>query len=101
MSDVQYREFNVGDVVYVVDKPYTKCPFHWAPRMSKHCGAQAVIKSKRYVESAETYCYTIDLDDGDCWWCGNCFQPIEDGLEDTVTTDEELYNLLGLRSVVV
>lgn len=74
---MEFREFNVGDVVIVVNEPYKNCPFSWADQMTSMCGATVTIKEKRYVDRYNTYRYRIQEDDGDFAWCGNCFLPFD------------------------
>lgn len=70
---MEFREFNVGDVVTVVNEPYEDCPFTWVDQMTNMCGRMATITGKCYSEQYGTYRYNIKEDDGSCFWCGNCF----------------------------
>lgn len=72
---MQYNEFEIGDIVTVVDRPYRYCPFSWATTMDQYLSSQAVIVDKVISASSGTFGYRIDIDDGDHVWCGNCFQP--------------------------
>lgn len=75
---VQYREFEVGDEVYVVDNPYEYCPFDWVDTMDKYCGEKTRIINKKYSADRETYFYHIDADKGAHAWCGNCLLKVEE-----------------------
>lgn len=73
---MEFREFNVGDVVTVVSKPYEDCPFDWVDCMTNMCGKVVTIVQKEYSEQYKTYRYNILEDEAGCYWCGNCFLPI-------------------------
>lgn len=75
---MEFREFNIGDVVTVVNEPYKGCPFTWVDPMTSMCGETVIITKKRYIDQYNTYCYSIQEDDGNFSWCGNCFFPFGD-----------------------
>jgi len=70
---MNYNEFEVGDIVTVVDTPYEDCPFSWVETMDEYVSRQAEITHKYMDDTFGTYGYSIDIDDGNHTWCGNCF----------------------------
>lgn len=69
--------YHVGDVVRVVDEPYTKCVFSWAHGMCKYCGKTAKISSVEWSGCYETYRYKIDITPTYVF-CKDCFTPLVD-----------------------
>lgn len=90
---MEYQEFNVGDIVRIVDKPYYDCPFSWASGMDMYCSREAEIKSKEYSAYFKTYVYRISADNTNYAWCGNCFEPLQE-LEIETASDDELLEFL-------
>lgn len=91
------NEFNVGDIVRVVDEPYTKCPFSWVKGMSKYLGTVVTIRSKKWSPVRKTYKYFINEDDGCFAWCANCFTSnCYDDFE--IEDNAALIELLGIVS---
>ena len=84
-----FNEWNVGDVVRIVDAPYEECPFTWVGTMNKYCSRGASICKKRFSEQYNTYQYIIDIDDGDHYWCGNCFKAVYKEEEATFEVSED------------
>lgn len=85
-------KYQVGDIVQVVVEPYLDCPFTWAPAMSNFCGCTAVITEApcHHWLSDEICGYRIDLDDGQCVWCENCFEPVQEIVE----SQDDVYALM-------
>lgn len=75
---MEFREFDVGDVVTIVSEPYIDCPFNWVEPMTNMCGDTVTIVKKEYSEQYKTYKYKIQEDGEDFIWCGNCFLPLCD-----------------------
>lgn len=67
------NEFNIGDIVRVVDEPYRSCPFHWAENMSNYLGMAVTICAKTWSPANKTYRYEIKEDNRRFAWCGDCF----------------------------
>lgn len=86
---MEFREFNVGDVVTVVNEPYEDCPFSWTTEMTRMCGAEVTIISKEYDKLYGTYAYRIR----ECRfaWCGNCFMPIEYDIGNDVEIEDAAF----------
>ena len=71
-------EYNIGDIVRIVSKPYRECPFTWVSNMDNYCGRKAEITDKWYSEWYGQYGYSVNVD-GACFnWCGNCFESPEE-----------------------
>ena len=87
--------YSVGDTVYIVDKPYSECPFSWVGLMSCYCGKPATITEVLLeLEWGETNeeGYRIDTDNGEVVWCANCFEPAGPDIEES---HESIDVLLG------
>lgn len=86
--------YSVGDVVRIVDKPYSDCPFSWVGRMSCHCGKLAtiteVLLELEFGKTGEEG-YRIDTDDGEFMWCANCFEQVGADIEES---DESIDDVL-------
>lgn len=90
MSEAKYH---IGDTVRIVEEPYDSCPFDWISAMDEYCGMSAIITDARYVQWANTWAYTIDIDESDCSWCEGCFVGLEGSpeLEESDTDIESLF----------
>lgn len=88
--------YHVGDVVQVVDRPYSECSFAWTRGMDGYCGHITTIKIAYWSRAYETYAYTI-ADTDDYVFCKDCFVPIE---EDDFDYDPVITTSLILESVV-
>lgn len=65
-------EFQVGEVVRVVDEPYKDCPFSWVNNMDEWCGRRVEILDRHWSSWYDCYAYEIEREY--CWsFCGNCF----------------------------
>lgn len=75
---------------------HTRDLFDWVHEMDKFCGREAEITSKAWSDSNETYWYNIDIDENGLLWCGNCFIPANDPLDDddNLVSEEEFDNIL-------
>lgn len=91
---ILYNEWNIGDKVTVVDKPYEDCPFGWVDTMDEFCSREAVIIDKQFYGAYGTYRYIIDIDDRFHSWCGSCFK-VEEEAEFDVAEDEFVMLILG------
>lgn len=90
-----YKEWNVGDVVRVVDEPYRECPFSWVDTMDEYCSREAMIRSKSFSTGYNTFRYEIDLDYGTHSWCGNCFETdVEEDEADFEVSEDDFEKLL-------
>lgn len=94
MLSLGFKEWSVGDVVRIVDAPYMECPFAWVDTMDKYCSMEAKICKKRLSEQYNTYQYIIDIDDGDHYWCGNCFEEVYKEEEATFEVSEDDFKKL-------
>lgn len=86
---MEFREFNIGDVVTVVNKPYLDCPFGWMDDMTYMCGKTVTIIGKEYMERTKTYAYRIK--EYNYAWCGNCFISIEGDIESDVEIEDNAF----------
>lgn len=87
-------EYDVGDIVRIVDKPYRECVFSWVGSMDKYCSRTAKITGTHGTWKGET-AYTIDIDDGEHSWCAHCFMP-KAGPDFEQADDSELMTLFGM-----
>ncbi|WP_196033100.1 hypothetical protein [Flavonifractor plautii] len=87
------NEFEVGDIVTIVDEPYFDCPFIWVSPMDEYLGAKTIIVKKDWSEEKGVYRYRIDIDNRNHVWCGNCFRAEPDF---DVAEDSDIIDLLGL-----
>ena len=94
------NEFNVGDKVRVVSKPFEDCPFTWTEVMNKYCGATTQITWKEYNTPFNEMCYYIEADGGRFMWCGNCFTLVSkqnaEGTPYFKITDDDFAKLLNM-----
>lgn len=88
---MEFREFNIGDVVTVVSEPYLDCPFSWVDEMSYMCGKTVTIINKRYVEEYRTYGYRISECGNKFIWCGNCFTTVDDDSWSDVEIEDDSF----------
>lgn len=78
--------YSVGNIVRIVEKPYSDCPFSWVGAMSAYCGKLATITEVLLeLEWGNTNeeGYRIDTDDGEFVWCATCFEPIEADIQES------------------
>lgn len=85
----EYREFNVGDKVRVVNEPYEDCPFAWVSDMDEMCGELVTISYKGHSAQHNTYYYKVS--EAEWTWCGNCFVAPEDIEEDFPEIEDESF----------
>ena len=71
-------EYNIGDMVRIVSKPYKECPFTWVSSMDNYCGMEAEITDKRYSAAYGQYKYSVNVDGNRFGLCGNCFESSEE-----------------------
>lgn len=84
-------EYEVGDLVRVVDEPYWQCPFNWVDDMTRCCGKTFKISGKFFDEERGFY-YHLD---GVGWnWCESCLRPAYQDPEIPDISDEVLGDIL-------
>ena len=89
-----YNEFEVGDEVTVVHKPYHDCPFSWVYGMNSFCDGTFKIVHKEWYGGFNAYGYQLE-GIREFLWCGNCFVPKEFP-EFDAAENSELMTLLGV-----
>lgn len=48
-------KFQKGDVVKIVETPYTDCPFGWVNEMNNYCGWETTVVDLRWNNLRETF----------------------------------------------
>lgn len=74
MKKIPEPRFKEGELVTVVNTPYTDCPFYWMDDMGKYCGCETRIASVTWLSGAKAYRYNIEADGCRFAWCENCFE---------------------------
>lgn len=85
--------FKIGDHVRIVDEPYEDCPHGWVSPMTHYCGRDAIITGVYAGTYEERDSYYLDVDDGYCSWCMNCF--VLEPEVDIKESDKDISFLLG------
>ena len=91
--------YSVGDIVRIVEKPYSDCPFSWVRAMNAYCGKLATIEEVLLeLDWGDTNeeGYRIDTDEGEFVWCATCFEPVETDIKES---DSNLDVLFGGAAV--
>lgn len=87
-------EYQVGDVVQVVDQPI-RCRWGWVSNMDSLCGAIVHIIGKRESPGGE-FVYKLAEDPSMFSWCCNCFVRTEESETLPDVLDDSFSEIVGV-----